>query len=377
MRHPTVQELQWLMGHHPPPCVSLYMPMHRAHPDSEQNPIRYKTLLRQVTNLLASVPKREAEALIARLQRIEEDAWRRPRNGLAAFCAGDTCVHYEFEAPVPEVVVVAETFHTKPFVRYLNRNRPFYVLVAALNGFTLWHGNRGGIAPVDVATLPANLRAALGSRELQPSSAHPGPAARAGRPVESAPLLDGESRRHEIEHSFRAIDRALWKHLRDERAPLVLAAVDSYHSIFGAVCRYPHLVEPGLVGNFEKTGADELHRAVWPLMAATFDREVDEAVDRFRDRQSSGRADDDLRAVAAAVVRGRVSELLVLHGRQVWGIVNRSTGELQLQERQEGASDSDVLDDLAEMTWMRGGRVLVAQPQRMPTGSPVAAIYRY
>ena len=377
MRHPTVQELQWLMGNHVPPCISLYMPMHRARPDSEQNPIRYKTLLRQAAGLLADVPKREAEALLGKLQHVEEDAWRRPRGGLAAFCAGDTCVHYEFAAPVPEVVVIAGTFHTKPFVRYLNRNRPFYVLVAALNSFSLWHGNRGEIAPVDVATLQADLRAALGARTTEPAAVQPGAAARPARPAEAIPPPVGAARRAELERSFRAIDRALWKYLRDERAPLVLAAVDYYHSIFSAVCRYPHLVEPGLEGNFEKVGADELHRVAWPLVAGAFDREMDEAVERFRVRQPSGRAEDDIRAVAAAVVQGRVSELLVLHGRQVWGIVDRNTGELRLQERQEGVVDADILDDLAEMMWLRGGRVLVAPPQRMPTGSPVAAIYRY
>jgi Bacterial archaeo-eukaryotic release factor family 3 len=377
MRHPTIQDLQWLLGQHEPPCISLYMPTLRNRPDHDQNPIRFKTLVRRTAELLAEIPKRDAETLMARLQRLDDEAWTHPRDGLAVFCSQDEVVAYQFSAAVPEIVVVADTFHTKPFVRYLNRNRPFYVLVLAGNSIALWHGDRAGMSPLDLTELPADLGAALGMQELAPQTASSGPPVRSNGPVYRGSGLETVENRDELERALRAIDRALWQYLRDERAPLIVAAVDSYHKIFRSVCRHPHLVEPGLVGNYEKFGADELHRAAWPLVAAIFDREIDETIDRFRGRRAAGRAEQSLEAIASAVVQGRVSDLLVPQDRQVWGLVDRHTGTLRLHAQQESAEDADILDDLAEMTWLRGGRVLVVPSDRMPAAAQAAAIYRY
>ena len=34
-----------LLTRHEPPCLSLYQPTHRAHPEKQQDPIRFRTLL--------------------------------------------------------------------------------------------------------------------------------------------------------------------------------------------------------------------------------------------------------------------------------------------------------------------------------------------
>ena len=46
MRQATADLLRELLAGHTPPCISLYQPTHRAR--SEQDPIRYRTLLKQI-----------------------------------------------------------------------------------------------------------------------------------------------------------------------------------------------------------------------------------------------------------------------------------------------------------------------------------------
>jgi len=48
----TTDRVRGLLADHEPPCISLYQPTHRANPDSLQDPIRYKNLVRDIERSL-------------------------------------------------------------------------------------------------------------------------------------------------------------------------------------------------------------------------------------------------------------------------------------------------------------------------------------
>lgn len=376
MRTLSVNELQWLVGNHEPPCLSLYMPAHRHAPGTEQDPIRFRGLVKKASELLAKrFEPRQVDAYVTALSSLDEpDFWRHQEDGLAVFHARGSHAVFRLGESVRELVVVADSFHITPLVRFFGRNRRFYVLSVSRNAARLWSGDRNGVEPVDLAGLPADLRSALGVEEHE---RHMGLRSSGRGPVYHGAGAGEEDRKQELSRYFRAVDKALWQHLRDERAPLVLAAVGYCHPIYREVSRYPDLLEEGLEGNFEEATAADIHRAAWPLVSREFEREEAAAVALYRERSAAGRGSDALEAVAGAVVQGRVRDLLVAVDRQVWGVIDRGTGRITLHAQQEGPDDADVLDDLAEMTLVRGGRVLALAAARMPTRSPVAAVYRY
>ena len=45
-------DLALLLADHDPPCLSLYQPTHRRYPENQQDPIRYKNLLRTLEESL-------------------------------------------------------------------------------------------------------------------------------------------------------------------------------------------------------------------------------------------------------------------------------------------------------------------------------------
>jgi hypothetical protein len=103
------------------------------------------------------------------------------------------------------------------------------------------------------------------------------------------------------------------------------------------------------------------------------------AVAQYVAATSSGKASDNLADVARAVVEGRVRVLLHAHGEHVWGHLDRNTGECHLERAGETSrfARADIIDDLCELTLLRGGDVIEVAPVRMPTVSPVATINRY
>ncbi|MBK6849992.1 MAG: hypothetical protein IPG96_21450, partial [Proteobacteria bacterium] len=165
-----------------------------------------------------------------------------------------------------------------------------------------------------------------------------------------------KDRKKEITQYFRAVDRTLWPILRDEHAPLVLAAVGYLHPLFREACRYPHVLEEGIVGNADGMSLDRLREAAWRLVASYENNLEAELLGQFACALKAGRASHDLGEIAKAVTHGRVRVLLHEAGRIIWGHVDTDTGEVAVHEKQEqqNTEDADIIDDLCELTLAQG-----------------------
>lgn len=120
MRNLTTDVLRELLQGHEPPCISLYQPTHRAHPDNLQDPIRYKNLVRDAErSLREKYPGREVQPLLEPLQALADEYpfWQHQRDGLAVLTAAGLFEVFRLQRPVQELVVVADSFHLKPLLR--------------------------------------------------------------------------------------------------------------------------------------------------------------------------------------------------------------------------------------------------------------------
>ncbi|MEW6741874.1 MAG: hypothetical protein AB1486_03860 [Planctomycetota bacterium] len=379
MKPLAVQDFRTLLADHPEPCISIYMPTHRRHPDTEQNPVTYKRLLGEAARRLGErLSPKQVAALLDPMQALgDRGYWSQPIDSLAAFRSPDLHIVVTLPIKVDELVVVADTFHTKWLVRVLQRSQRFHILALAQNEVILFQATPHSIAEVDLRGVPHSLREALGVEEWGSSlSSHAGSGG-GGRAVLHGHGIGRDKKKDELLRYFRVIDRALWDYLREEKTPLVLAGVGYYRPIYREVSRYPYLVAKGVEGSAEKMNPQELHEKAWPLVEAVVRAEEEKLCDQFRNLRSSGRSTDLIDEVGRAVVAGRVGTLFLAEGQRIYGVLDRRSGEVDVRQGAREPLGGDILDDLGEQTILRGGDVLVLQPERMPSASPVAAILRY
>ncbi len=369
------EALRSLLADGPGPRLSLYLPTHRRHPDWKQDPVRYRALLHQAKGLLETRYKsRDAEAFLEPLRRLEQDRlWEFPLDGLAFFRSESGTAAYRLPIPVPELVVVADTYHTKPLLRFLRSNGRYLVLAVSQNKVALYEGSPFGAGPVNLHGVPKSLRDALGVPEYDHS---------VQSPYIRGEVFHGEGpgkekRKVELAQFFRAIDRGLHEYLREERVPLLLAAVKYYHPIYRQENRYPELMGEGLEGNYERANAEQIHKEAWPKVSRVFEERVSACAERYRERTGTGLVSDRLEDIAVAAVTGRVQCLLVAEEESVWGILDRTTGAIERRDAQRDTQDADVLDDIAEEVYKRAGEVFVIPRSSMPVAGPIAAIYRF
>lgn len=378
--HALMQDFPRLLRERPePPCLSLYQPTHRSFPDNRQDPIRFKNLVRRLQQSIAErASEEQSSALLEPLHRLgdDEDFWTHGQDGLAVLRAKDIFKVYRLQRSVPELAIVADSFHIKPLARILQTADRYHVLAIDRQKVRLFEGNRDVLDEEELAPeVPRTLTEALGDELTEPYLT--GSTRRGGA---GSTIFHGHgSRKDEVdtdaERFFRVIDRAIWEHhSRPSDLPLVLAALPEHQALFRRISRNPLLLSTGIDAHADALSIDELRHRAWTVVEPEHRRRAQEAIQRYTAAAANGMATDELSSVARASVEGRVDTLLVAADRHIAGHIDESGYVLTSEPH---ALCDDVLDDLTELVARREGRAIVLPSEYMPSNTGVAAIYRY
>jgi hypothetical protein len=361
-----------------PPCVSLYLPTHRG--GSEEDPIRWKNLLRQAEELLAARNLRSTE-----IRELLEPAhrlltltpfWKNLGDGLAFFCASGLERAYRLPLSFPEMVVVADHFHVKPLLPLLSGDGRFYVLALSQNRVRVLQGSRHSIQELDPKGVPPNLLEALKFHDRdEPLMFHTRTAGGTGSwgAIFHGQGVGIDDHKDDLVRYFQAIDRGLHDLLREEKAPLVLAAVEYLWPLYRRANSYPHLFERGLPGNPDRLSAQELHEQAWAVVQPHFQEARRKAAAMYTQLAGTGRTCGNLEDGVRAAHEGQVEVLLVAANVERWGQFDPSNGTLAVHNRAE-AGDDDLLNIAAVHTVLHGGTVYAVPADEVPGGGYLAAI---
>ena len=371
-----------ILARREPPCLSLYQPTHRAHPDKAQDPIRYRNLLKRLTESLhQKYTEREVAGLLEPLHAIADDVqfWNHALDGLAVLRAPGFFRAYKLQRPVPELAVVADSFHAKPLMRIMQSADRFQVLGLNRHEARLFEGNRDRVDEIELAPeVPRSLEDALErefGRDRDIRTYGPIRDGTMGRDGKSDVKQDAI--RADTEQFFRIIDRGVFQyHSRPTGLPLLLAALPEHHHMFREVSENPHLLDETIDVFPGDLSLDELRERAWDKVLPHYLARQAGFIDRFNAARPRGQATADLADAARAVVESRIATLLLDAGRQVPGRMDPASGEITLDKLDDPHVD-DLLDDLGERVLATGGEVVVVPTERMPTESGLAAIYRY
>jgi Bacterial archaeo-eukaryotic release factor family 3 len=388
MRQLSIDRLNDVLADQEPPCISLYQPTHRPHTENQQDPIRYSNLLRAITGSLEQkYPTRDVRAISEKFEALARDDhfWNHRTEGLAVLSSLEQFQIFELQRDVPELYVVADSFHTKPLLHALQSADRYQVLALNRHEATLYEGNRYALDPIELRNVASTITEALGEELTEPhlTVASYGKGSGAPRAPHGQPrMYHGHgSKKDEVEidivRFFRAIDRGILEHhSRPSSLPLILAALPEYHAPFREVSYNPFLIAQGIEVNPDALSQDQLRGRAWQILEPIHIKRLTELADRFNCALSQATGSDDLASVAQATSTGRVGTLLVEAERQIPGRFDESTGRIEQADLNHPEVD-DVLDDLAENVMRMKGEVVVLPAERMPSTTGLAAIYRF
>lgn len=373
----TAAAVRTLMQAHEPPCISIYQPTHRHHPENQQDPIRFKNLIRVVEqSLREKYRERETRPLLEPLQRLAADGafWNHTFDGLAVLSSAGSFSAFRVQRPLVELAVVADSFHVKPLLRVVQSADRYQVLCLTRHTARVFEGNRETLDERFDAGFPATITTALGDQLTTPE--------RTMHSAGGATLQHGlGSKKDEVEKDteryFRAVDAAMISRFSNPSGlPLVLAALPEHQSVFRALTKNAALLPGAVDGNPESLSPEQLRAAAWRAIEPRYLARLASLVEAFTTAAAHQRGTADLSDAARAAVEGRVATLLVESDRIIPGRIDPGTGAVSPAAL--GAPDvDDLLDDLAEIVTRTGGEVVIVPKERMPSPGGLAATFRY
>lgn len=377
-------QVKTLAANHTGPCVSIFLPTHRAGPETRQDPVRLKNLLRQTGNdLAASGLKASAikKFLAPAWDLVGQDFfWQHQDDGLAIFVSKQIFSCFRLPLEFQELAVVApRRFHLKPLFPLLTDDSHFYVLALSQNHVKIYQATRTRIREVEVRQMPKGLRDLMieepSEIQLQYHTAAAGGAG--GRSA----IYHGHSagaghRKIRLLKYFREIDQSLHDLLQTDPVPLVVATVDYLFAIYREANTCPKLIMEPVRGNPDELSAVELHTAAWKVAWPLFAADRRKACQLYEELAGTSRATADLAAVFNAAQQGRIEFLFVPVGVQRWGTWDRDKQRMEVHE-EPSAENEDLLNLATLLVYAGGGKVYAAGPERMPGGETIAAVLRY
>jgi hypothetical protein len=381
---PAIQRLRALLADYPPPCLSLYQPTYRAFPDSQQNPVKYRNVLKDLKSALEQKHRGgDFASLLEPFERLVDDAefWAHPQDGIAVFGAPGFFHVEKIQRPVRELIVVNDQLYVKPLIRVFQSEDSYQILALDRKGVKLYQGNRYVLDEVMLAPgVPRTIDEAQGPEvHLQGTekkgTSGPGRGGHAGVGAFHGHGSKADEPKLDMERFFRVIDRAIMEaHSKPLQLPLILAALPEYHSRFRQVSHNPCLLEQGIQANADAMTREALRAEAWRLMEPRYHARLQQIIDIFHAARARGDATEDLTHAVEFAVDGRVGTLLVEAEKRIPGhIEDHMPHRAPIDE----PGTADILDELAERVLKTGGQVIVVPQGSMPTGTGLAAVFRY
>lgn len=367
------------------PCISLYMPTQKGREKAKENSIRFKNLLAEAELLLEKAGhgvQSRIKLLDPAKKMVDESIfWANQSEGFAYFLSPSFSSYYRLPVEFNDLAVVRESFHTKPLFRMLAVDGQFYLLALSQKDARLLRGTLGSVEELDLSNMVEKFEKEFGE-ELpeQQLQFHTG-APVAGNQRSAVFFGHGGEidsiQRERLLKYFRFIDRELNEMLSDKSAPLILACVDYLLPLYRDVSKYPLLFEKGIKGNPENTRKGELHGRAIDIVKPYFQQKQEEAKSRYREMAGTGKTSNDISEIVPASFHGRVSDLFVTVGTQLWGKYTPGSEKVEISEETVDVESEDLIDLSAAETFLNNGNIYVFNKEQMPDTGVVAALYRW
>jgi hypothetical protein len=297
-------------------------------------------------------------------------------SALILFRSPDLLRYFLIDRRVPEVESVEDRFQVRPLLSALVREQRFHLLCLSRRHIRLLHCTQHRAEEASLrGIVPQDMQVWLNTRQpdhVLDNRAAAGPSVGSMKGVTFGTSTDREREDEYLSHFFKEVDKGVNTLLRDDKARLLLAGVESEVAIYRWVSTYPRLFDKAVIGSPEGLVNSELHKRAMDVVMQSYSEPLEEALMDFEKYRDTNRVSSDAHAVIQAAWEGRVAELFFLESAELRGAWNEETHEIQTGDPRE-----DLLNAAALETVRHGGRAFALDEKDMPRPREVVAVLRF
>ncbi len=387
MRLFQIENLRALTERQQWPCISLYLPTHRAgRKETQEDPIRLKNAVAEAKEQLtqAGYPKEAGVALLEPAADLitSRDFWLQRADGLALFLAPGLFQYYRVPLKLQDEVVVADHFTVKQLIPLFSEDGRFFILALSQKHIHFFEATRTSIQE---RTVPDLLKSIDDLRQFDEAQAQLQghtmvPTGRARRTDimfhGQGNIADKTTYKAEVVDYINAVCKKIEKYLDAQTAPLVLAAVEYEQAFYRENNSYHNLLEEGILGNPDELGEAQIHQTAWKIMEPHFAEARRTSLQHYADLSNTDKTSTRIEDILPAACHGRVRTLFLQTQARAWGTFDaRSLAVTVHQTPTEG--DMDLIDLATVCVLQNKGTIYALPREQMPAQSNVAALFRY
>ncbi|WEH12671.1 chemotaxis protein [Streptomyces sp. VNUA24] len=357
----------------PYPAVSVLTPTHRREPEKAQDPVRLRNVVAEARKRLERDPAvtRERRTDVVRQldQALAEVDLAHTEDGLVIFAAPGEHQVWSLTRPVPERVVLSDTFLTRNLVAARAAERSFWVLSVASDRVTLWSGDGDRVTEAHTGGFPLTRERDNFDAERQ----------------ERTGDLPSAFRDEDTRRFLRNADTALARVMRARHRPLYVTGAPAALALFdemGTVTRdATHLPHGGLAHGTP----DAVWQAIGPLVAAQERRNADLVARRLETARGSKEFAAGLDEIWQNAQQGRVGLLAVEENYRASvrsagdGAGPGGAGGGHLVPAESGDLDAreDIVDEIVERCLDTGAEIFFVPDGMLGDARGIAGVLRY
>ncbi len=342
-------------------CVTIILNTHRTHPENQKDPIALKNLIKEAAQrLLEDESKRDAKALIEKLERIEAEIDHNYNlDSLIIFVNEDIAEFMRLPIAVEDRVVIDHTFATRDIVRAIHLETNYYILLLSQQKVRLIEAFNDQFVEEVHGDFP------MENTDLYSTSA--------------AQQSNASRQTNLIAEFFNRVDKALNKVRSENPLPVLICTEESnYHEYLKIADQKNSIYQFYL--NMNRVDEKNIHITpeAWKLVKEHVISRNNDRVSELRKAVSQNKFMSDANDIYKGINEGRIQTIFVEQGRfQPALFENNVISFVSDEERSKKVVVDDIFDELIEMNMSFGGDVVFLPKGELSDFDGFGAITRY
>lgn len=310
----------------------------------------YKSVLKAKLVLKEAMPEEEQTKFLQPLTNLIQNSsmLKGLKTNIGIFRTTESFRIISIPNEVENITVVASSFHIKPLLRWIQTDREFLLLGVKKDSAFLYRGSNNHIKLVDTVLFPEVL-----SSQLQ-----------------------GENQALKMNESTQWLHNWLYESARKSSLPLFIAGEMLMVDFLNENMTYNKLRKKPLSSHFSNTDILDIASHARQVLLKENHSRVERAIKEYDLASSVNLGQKNLIQIAKAAVMGNIKKLIVSDGMQIYGLLNKKTGQINIHPTHLNHQDDDLLDDIAQIVIERGGKVVVVSKDQLPKRRPILAILK-
>ncbi len=371
------------------PSVSIFIPTHKEWNGLEQDKTRYKNLLNKVEKKLSEfMREKELKNYLKSAKDLlnDNDFWNHQDLGLAIYFNKEEFRTIKLPEPVDEFLFINSTYYIKPLLPVLNGDGRFFLLSFDQKKTKLFECTKYRIEelkiPDTITSFDELMKFYDAERSVQFHSST-GQTTAKGKTGDRSAMFHGHGsggddavHKKNLLDFAHVINKGVHKVIKDETAPLIVAAVEYLIPIYKKANSYPHLYEKHLPINTGGLKNDELRSKAWEIIKPVFQTSSKKAFGKYEQFSGNEKASSNIEDIIKASLSNKIEYLWVNLDEQQWGVFNDAEQRIEFDEK-SNPENKDLLDFAAAQTLLNNGTVYALKGNDMPVRKPALAVFRY